>query len=80
MAKNVKADLPPLQQCQLYLRPEDVERVGALTEAMSRDNQIGPLVRNWSDAARLVIVEGLAVLESRYGVTEPDFADCDLEG
>lgn len=31
-------------------------------------------------AVRDIIDEGLAVLESRYGVSEPDFADCDLEG
>jgi len=87
MTDDAKAPLQALQQRQLYLRPTDEERIDKLVAVVARDPQIGALVRTWSDAARLVVAEGLAVLEERYGVPsrqgetrERELVPADTEG
>ncbi len=70
-----------LVQRQIYLPPEDDQRITDLVPALANVPSMRALVRSWSDAARLVITEGLAALEARYGVGElapehyPEFAE-----
>lgn len=57
------------------------ERVEVLVPAVAGDPRArahGRVTR--ASILRLALLEGVEVLERRYGVTEPDFADCDLEG
>lgn len=70
------------ERLNMLMDDEDAQRLDRLRTVIYENDgsQRARGLLSRADAARLALVEGLAVLESRYGVTEPDFADCDLEG